>query len=150
MPIANANTDTNYDILTNKTPVTVAQGGTGANSAAGARTNLGAALGTYTSGEVQTGGKWIDGKTIYRYTLSGTTTGTGDINLGAALPRTPDNVISFTGALHDGTNWRPLPHTTYYSLNQMCGMVLDRNNAFHLYTQLSGTKKYNIVVDYTA
>lgn len=114
------------------------------------RTNLGAALGTYTSGEVQTGGKWIDGKTIYRYTLSGATTGTGDINLGAALPRTPDNVISFTGALHDGTNWRPLPHTTYYSLNQMCGMALDGNNAFHLYTQLSGTKKYNIAVDYTA
>ena len=150
LPIATATVDTWYDVLTTKTPVTVAQGGTGANNAAGARTNLGAALGTYTSGEVQTGGKWIDGKTIYRYTLSGTTTGTGDINLGAALPRTPDNVISFTGALHDGTNWRPLPHTTYYSLNQMCGMVLDRNNAFHLYTQLSGTKKYNIVVDYTA
>ena len=31
LPIANANTDTNYDILTNKTPVTVAQGGTGVN-----------------------------------------------------------------------------------------------------------------------
>ena len=114
------------------------------------RENLGAALGTYTSGEVYTGEKWIDGKMIYRYTLSGTTTGTNDINLGAALPRTPDNVISFTGALHDGTNWRPLPHTTYYNLNQMCGMILDGNNTFHLYTQLSGTKKYNIVIDYTA
>lgn len=150
LPIANANTYISYDILTTKTPVTVAQGGTGANNAVGARTNLGAALGTYTSGEVDTGGKWIDGKTIYRYTLSGTTTGTNDINLGVVLPRTPDNVISFTGAMHDGTNWRPLPHTTYYSLGQMCGMILDGNNAFHLYTQLPGTKKYNIVIDYTA
>lgn len=44
LPTFTASADTNYDILTSKSAVTIAQGGTGATSASAARTNLG--LGT--------------------------------------------------------------------------------------------------------
>jgi hypothetical protein len=51
----------------------VANGGTGASTAAGARANLGAACGVYdTSGEIDTGNDWIDGKRIYRRVCTST------------------------------------------------------------------------------
>ena len=49
------------------TPVPVANGGTGATTAVAARRNLGIA---YTANELDTGDKWIDGKTIFQKILT--------------------------------------------------------------------------------
>lgn len=131
----------------------VANGGTEATTALAARQNLQAALGKYTTGEVQTGGTWTDGKTIYRYVCSGTTSSTGTIDTGKTLPRTPGNIISISGAVKDNDGiWRALTYASYGNLNQMVSVAVNASNKVMLYigSAVTGTKTYNITVEYTA
>ena len=111
----------------------VANGGTGATAALGARTNLQAALGKYTTGEVSTGCTWIDGKTIYRYTWTGTKAIVSAQPSVFTLPNKPDTVITLRGIRKrtGGTHW-PIPNAYYANNNWDMSMYIDTNNVVYV------------------
>ena len=134
--------------------VTVAKGGTGATTALAARTNLQAALGKYTTGEVDTGGTWVGGQKIYRYTFTYTTTATGDVTTDKTLPRTPGTVLDFGGAYKDANdnNWRPMTFISYKNLGWGCAYCLV-GTTIHIYiggSNSTQTKTFVGWIDYTA
>jgi hypothetical protein len=96
------------------TIVTIAQGGTGATTAAGARTNLGiGTLGTEDAGDVA-----ITGGTIDNTTIGGTTpapvTATTLVNTGASADQSEDYqqpLTGFTITVPNGCSWLNLDPT---------------------------------------
>ena len=100
-------------------------------------------------------GEWTDGKTLYRYCCNGSTSSTGDITTSAVLPRTPDNIISIHGAFcrttDDGT-WRPITFHSYAVAQHAFSAVVTSDKKIHLYigSSMTGTKKWNLVIEYTA
>lgn len=99
-------------------------------------------------------GTWTDGKVLYRYSCTGSTTSTGDITTSQTLPRTPDSIIKITGGFYSSADsaWRPIPFVTYYNINQAFSAVVTSDNKVHLYigSGLTGTKTWKLVIEYTA
>jgi len=97
--------------------VPVSKGGTGANTAAGALTNLGIAGSfTYSTTETETGQTWIDGKKIYRKVFQVTTTiAAGAYSIDVSLPTDRiGQLTSMYGIGLNGSNYFPL-HYPYSS-----------------------------------
>ena len=99
----------NHDALIRLTgTLPIAKGGTGATTAAAARTalgitpsNIGAAAQSafkYSTAEVTTAAKWIDGKTVYRkvFEFEGVASG-GSISIATGLGTSLDTVVSLMG-----------------------------------------------------
>lgn len=111
-----------YDILTTKSAVTVAQGGTGATTAAGARTNLGAYpqadMVFTTGGSEQTTSIKFDGKTVYRKIYSiGSISANGTKQIDTGLATTIDIIFNLRGVarLSESQYHIPLPYTSNQS-----------------------------------
>ena len=111
-----------YDILTTKSAVTVAQGGTGATTAAGARENLGAYpqadMVFATGGSEQTTSIKFNGKTVYRKTYSiGSISANGTKQIDTGLTTTIDIIFNLRGVarLSDSQYRIPLPYTSNQS-----------------------------------
>ena len=109
----------------------------------------------YTEGvEELTGGKWIDGKPIYRYLWKGTTTHSGSQKVMTNFPGniTPETVITLRGMIQrsDG-EWVSAPTSYYGSLNHSAN--LRTYNGYQIYLGLGsgfdGTKTVVIIVEYT-
>ena len=65
--------------------------------------------GSYTTSEVDTGFKWVDGKTIYKKTVSlGAMPNNTNKNVAHGIT-TPDTFIKQEGMITDGTNTHTLP-----------------------------------------
>ena len=68
----------------------------------------------YTTGEVETGGTWIDGKPIYRALFTGSgskTAGTNKLETVGNLAFTPDTIVSMRGIAVPSNNCtRPIPY----------------------------------------
>lgn len=72
----------------------------------------------YTLGEIETGGRWIDGKKIYRFVMVANVTSKGDVTLGT-IPSQVENLIFSYCSLKDnsGNVFRPVPYAYHGSLN---------------------------------
>ena len=72
----------------------------------------------YTSGEVNTGGKWIDGKPIYRYMLDVQGSFKSATTVIGVLPSTVDVMVEIRGTFtrNDG-GWRTIPYCYFGNQN---------------------------------
>lgn len=104
--------------------------------------------------EELTGGKWIDGKPIYRFLWKGTTTHKKTQKVMTNFPNdiTPDTVISLTGMLKrsDG-EWMPIPNAYYGSADHTANLRTYGGNGIYLGLGdgFDGTKTVVIIAEYT-
>lgn len=95
----------------------------------------------YVSGEVLTGGTWIDGKPIYRYVhvmSRYSDKNTGDQPLIFYLPSTPDALISIRGAVrtpgsNNGLDWHPVAYSYFNNRNWTLSYVTHNNEVYLSY-----------------
>ena len=104
--------------------------------------------------EELTGGKWIDGKAIYRFLWQGTTTHKKTQKVMTNFPNdiTPDTVISLTGMLKrsDG-EWMPIPNAYYGNSDHTANLRTYEGNGIYLGLGdgFDGTKTVVIIAEYT-
>jgi hypothetical protein len=104
--------------------------------------------------EELTGGKWIDGKPIYRFLWKGTTTHKKAQKVMTNFPNniTPDTVISLTGMLKrsDG-EWMPIPNAYYGNSDHTANLRTYEGSGIYLGLGdgFDGTKTVVIIAEYT-
>ena len=129
LPTLTASTDTNYNILTSKSAVTIEQGGTGATSASAARTNLGitpANIGAATSGHNHNG-------TYVR--INGTDAMTGTLT-GTHFVAIDNSTTTSAGTFQVQTDIRAWPFQCYNSSgNNRASIAVDPTNNFYFVEQ---------------
>lgn len=132
-------------------PLTIGSGGTGSNSAAGARSNLGVEYAKYSTAETDTGNKWIDGKTIYRAVVYGTTSLSNSLGEVGTLPsavETPVNIRAY--AKGDDNAWRVIPNA-YHGNSTWDAMIYINGKTIVMSFGSSWTKTrdFVVIVEYT-
>ena len=133
------------------TALPISSGGTGATSAAGARSNLGVEYAKYSTDETDTGNKWIDGKTIYRAVVYGTTSLSNSLGEVGTLPsavETPVNIRAY--AKGDDSAWRVIPNA-YHGNSTWDAMIYINGNTIVMSFGSSWTKTrdFVVIVEYT-
>lgn len=133
------------------TALPISSGGTGATSAAGARSNLGVEYAKYSTAEIDTGNKWIDGKTIYRAVVYGTTSLSNSLGEVGTLPsavETPVNIRAY--AKGDDSAWRVIPNA-YHGNSTWDAMIYINGNTIVMSFGSSWTKTrdFVVIVEYT-
>lgn len=108
----------------------------------------------YTLGEVKTGGKWIDGKSIYRSVLQFTTTLNGAGDVVANLPNMPETLISARGffSVNGSTSIRPIPFCQFNDIQYSVNLNVSSDNtavSMTFGTKWSGTKEVYLILEYT-
>ena len=106
----------------------------------------------YKSGE-EAIGTWIDGKTIYRYTWTGTKAISASQPSMFTLPSTPDTVITLRGIRKrsNGNQWA-IPYAYYSNDNWDMGIYIDSSNVVYVGAGSgygSTTDTFTIFVEYT-
>lgn len=103
----------------------------------------------YSTSEVDTGVKWIDGKTIYRKVINGTISKAGDTSI---TVEGASEITSITPLFISETNdYIQKMQPTYFGSNDFM-YVYSRNNNINVHIENSTYdtyKKYQIVVEYT-
>jgi hypothetical protein len=107
---------------------------------------------SYETGEVRTGGKWIDGRDIYRYVLVKEITLSGGDEKVGSLPSKIGTLISANGALNkaDGAAW-PVTYAYYGGLTWTVNFDLDADGSIYLRmgSSYSGAHTVVIILEYT-
>lgn len=107
---------------------------------------------SYAEGEAETGGRWIDGKRIYRYVLKAETSLSGAGGVIGTLPSAIDALISASGTLKRSSGIaHPVPYAYYGSLNYAACYLVEADGSIqlHLGSSYSGTHTVIIVLEYT-
>ena len=133
------------------TALPISSGGTGATTARGARSNLGVEYAKYSTAETDTGNKWIDGKTIYRAVVYGTTSLSNSLGEVGTLPsavETPVNIRAY--AKGDEGAWRVIPNA-YHGNSTWDAMIYINGNTIVMSFGSSWTKTrdFVVIVEYT-
>ena len=133
------------------TALPISSGGTGATTASGARSNLGVEYAKYSTAETDTGNKWIDGKTIYRAVVYGTTSLSNSLGEVGTLPsavETPVNIRAY--AKGDDSAWRVIPNA-YHGNSTWDAMIYINGNTIVMSFGSSWTKTrdFVVIVEYT-
>ena len=131
--------------------LSISSGGTGATTASGARSNLGVEYAKYSTAETDTGNKWIDGKTIYRAVVYGTTSLSNSLGEVGTLPsavETPVNIRAY--AKGDDRAWRVIPNA-YHGNSTWDAMIYINGNTIVMSFGSSWTKTrdFVVIVEYT-
>lgn len=107
---------------------------------------------TYEAGESPTGGIWIDGKEIYRYVLTATSSLDGAAGSIGKIPSIFENLINTYGTMKssDG-NARPIPYSYYGGQGWSACYYLkaDGDVQLQLGSSYSGSHSVIIVFEYT-
>lgn len=107
----------------------------------------------YSTEEVDTGVKWVDGKTIYRKTYNiGNATSTKQLidTLGSELSEVINYFGSWNYQLSAQNEYRPLPH--FASSSTMVYPIVDRADSNKLYMIIAtaaSTKDIKLTIEYT-
>ena len=144
-------------VWTSDNLVPITSGGTNANNAADAKKNLGADSATYQTGEIETGGTWIDGKPIYRYVISGTNSICNTYGVVGTLPSGVDSLVRVWGySIHPtSTNQTryPIPNTMYNTNTAIynTGVTVRSNGevTVHYGSGWVGDRPHVVIVEYT-
>lgn len=104
--------------------------------------------------EVATGGRWIDGKPIYRYMWKGTTSLSGKQGVVCTLPDgEPDTVITLRGMFRRESDraWFAMPNIYYGSVDWAVNMRTDSSGGITcgFGDQYSGSRPIIVIVEYT-
>ena len=100
----------------------------------------------YSTNEVDTGNRWIDGRPIYRTVIRGASTLSNAQDVFATLPGDPENIIDMRLFVNlNGDGWRPIPNTYYGSLGWSCNVYMS-GATIYLGFGSSWTKHREVVV----
>lgn len=106
----------------------------------------------YVPGEVKTGGKWIDGKEIYRYVMVAQSALDGNAGVIGQMPSAIGDLVSASGTMKgaDGSV-RPIPYAYYGNNTYNVCFYVDANGAinFQIGSGYSGTNTIILVLEYT-
>ena len=106
----------------------------------------------YSTDEVDTGNKWIDGKTIYRACISTTTTIVGNQGIVGTLPSAVETPVSIRAFVQtsDGNTWRPVPNAYYGDTKWTVNLYINGASVYMGFgSYWTGTKAVIIIVEYT-
>lgn len=99
----------------------------------------------YSTNEVDTGNRWIDGRPIYRTVIRGASMLTNAQGVFATLPSDPENITDMRLFVNFGDGWRPIPNTYYGSLTWNCNVYMS-GATIYLGFGSSWTKHREVVV----
>ena len=106
----------------------------------------------YSTSEVDTGNKWIDGKTIYRAVISTTATAVNAQQSIGALPsavETPVSIRAFVQSA-DGNTWRPVPAAYHGDSTWTVNLYINGATVYMAFgSSWTGTKKVIVIAEYT-
>jgi hypothetical protein len=109
----------------------------------------------YREGEVKTGGKWIDGKNIYRFVWVGTTKADGGSEDVFTMPNACETIIRATCMCRrEDNSWAPLPYAHYNSSSWMGTFWIGSPDTapvvqVQLGSSYNGTKGLIFILEYT-
>lgn len=115
-------------------------------TALGAQTAL-----DYSTAEQSTGVQWIDGRTIYRKTISGETTGSNAFIQIGQMPTGYAQVVKMYGVLYFGTQTLLIPNAFYQNITYMVTPVVDGQTISLALGSGFGSaqKRYVLSIEYT-
>lgn len=104
-------------------------------------------INNYEAAEIDTGGHWVDGKSIYRQIITGSASGTAEVTLGTISGI--DTVIHIEGTQRTAAGaWMALNHTNANGATY--GRVyIDSSGAVTARSNTSGAKTYIVIIYYT-
>lgn len=104
-------------------------------------------INTYSTTEINTGKTWIDGKSIYRIVLSGTTSSSRDDYFFSAIPNL-DTCVNVAGILLDSGYKLIVP--SWGSSSNWVNVAMNNTNQVYLgYSSQYRSKDIKIIVEYT-
>ena len=101
----------------------------------------------YSTNEIDTGKKWIDGKKIYRRVFTGTTSSNGSTEIALGII---DNIINVSGYIKIDNDYKTNFNTSFGTTGSNDCRIVQHNNNFIIQTgSVLNSKDYALCLEYT-